>query len=225
MSGKSQNISSTAQQTGNILAVRSNWHRTADLISNLTAPPILAVPTFVILGVHDQLRNNISSANLLLSLCIAVVLGVLFPIGFVLVLRSRGLVSDLHISIRQQRTIPYLAGILAYLVAFALIYSLIGVGILSAVMLCYAVNTLIVLCINFGWKVSAHATGLGGPLAALTLVFGWSVWPLYILVPVVNWARVFLKAHTLAQVIVGSGLGFGLTFLQLGLIFRPLGWI
>lgn len=220
MTGKSQDAT-----TANALAVRTNWHRTADLISNLAAPPILAVPTFVILGVHDQLQNKTSAANLLLGLAIAIICGVIFPIGLVLMLRSRGIVSDLHISIRQQRTIPYLGGILSYLVGFALIYNLIGVGILSAVMLCYAVNTLIILCINFGWKVSAHATGLGGPLAALTLIFGWGVWPLYVLVPIVNWARVFLKAHTLGQVIVGTCLGFGLTLIQLGLIFRPLGWV
>lgn len=207
------------------MLVKTNLQRAAHLISNITAPPMLAVPTYVVLGLYDQSRNKTSSADLLIGLGVAVLLGVIFPIGFILFLYSRRKVSDLHISIREQRTVPYLAAIAAYFVAFGLIYSLIGPGILAAVMFCYAINGLIVLFINFGWKVSAHATGIGGPLAALTLLFGWVALPFYLLVPLISWARVFLQAHTLRQVVVGSLLGFSLTLFQLGLIFRPLGWI
>ncbi len=219
MTGNSQKLSKPTTLPVN------NWHRTANLISNLTAPPLLAVPTYLILGLYDQTRNKTSTADLLFGLAVSIFLGVIFPIAMVFFLRNRQIISDIHISIREQRTIPYVGAIIAYFLAFILIYIKSGPGILAAIMFCYAVNSLIVMCINFGWKVSAHATGVGGPLAALTFIFGWSIVPLYLLIPIVNWARVYIKAHTPGQVIVGTSLGLGLTLLQLGLIFRPLGWI
>jgi membrane-associated phospholipid phosphatase len=220
MSGEIQN--SSIKQPA---LAATNWQRTAIIISNITAPPMLAVPTYVVLGLYDQSKSKISVASLLFELAVSIFFGVFLPIGLILFLYSRKLVSDMHISIREQRTIPYLGAIAAYLIAFGLIYSVNGQGILAAVMICYAINTIVIMGINFGWKVSAHATGVGGPLAALTLVFGWSITPLYVLIPLVGWARVFLKAHTIGQVTVGTLLGFGLTLLQLSLIFRPLGWI
>ena len=213
MTGKSQDLS------------LNNWQRTANLISNLTAPPLLAVPTYLILGLCDQHKHLFSQGDLWYGLGLAIFLGVIFPIAVVLVLHNRRIISDIHISIRQQRTVPYLAAIAAYFLAAILIYLRVGPGILAAIMFCYGFNSFVVMCINFGWKVSAHATGVGGPLAALTLIFGWSITPLYLLIPLVNWARVYLRAHTLGQVIIGSLLGFGLTLTQLVLVFRPLGWI
>ena len=129
------------------------------------------------------------------------------------------------IPLREQRTLPYLAAIASFGLAFGLIYALLGGGSLAAIMLASTVNGLIVLFINFYWKISAHATGLAGPLAALTSVYGWPILPLYLLLPLVDWARVYLKAHTLGQVIVGSLFGLLCTAVQFELIFRPLGWL
>ena len=206
-------------------AVKTNRHRIAKAISNVTAPPFLAVPTYILLGLQDQSRNRVNSNDLFLGLAVCIFFGVIFPIAFIVFLFTRSKVTDMHISLREQRTLPYLVTILAYLVGFALLLSIQGPSILPAVMLCYAINAVVVMFVNFSWKISAHATGLGGPIAALTLVFGWAIAPLYLLIPLVDWARVFLKAHTLGQVIAGSLLGFGLTLFQLALIFHPLGWI
>lgn len=199
--------------------------RAAQAISNLTAPPLLAVPLYIVLGVYDKSRRQLSDSLVVGIDSTAVFFGVVFPLAFVLLLRSRSKISDIHIPIRQQRTLPYCITILSYLAGFAAIYWLAGAGALAATMFCYGINTSVMLFINFFWKISAHATGVGGPLAALTLLYGWVVLPLYLLLPMVGWARVHLKAHTLGQVVAGSILGFGLTAAQLLFIFRPLGWL
>ncbi len=199
--------------------------RTAQLISNLTAPPLLAVPVYVILALYDQGQRGFSSLDLLWLIVISVTFGVSLPTGFVLFLRSRNTITDIHISVRQQRTVPYIVTILLYLIGFGLDYWLVGGGVMCALMFCYATNALITLFINFYWKISAHAIGVGGPLAILTLLFGWTIVPFYLLIPLVDWARVYLKAHTLGQVVVGSLFGLCFTAAQLLLIFRPLGWV
>ena len=42
---------------------------------------------------------------------------------------------------------------------------------------------------------------------ALIVLYGWQPVPFLVLIPIVCWSRVYLKAHTVAQVIVGAGLG------------------
>jgi membrane-associated phospholipid phosphatase len=48
--------------------------------------------------------------------------------------------------------------------------------------------------------------GITAPLVALTLLYGRQTLPFLILVPMVCWARVYLKAHTVGQVVAGAGL-------------------
>ncbi len=66
------------------------------------------------------------------------------------------------------------------------------------------------LAINLKWKISAHAAGSVGPATGIAIVFGW--WTLLITVPItagVLWSRLYLKKHTLAQVIAGTMLAIG----------------
>jgi membrane-associated phospholipid phosphatase len=193
----------------------------ARAISNFTAPPFLAIPTYIIVGLHDQ---EFKGLNFWLGEFLAITFGVTLPVVTVGIMFSLNKLTDMHIPIREQRNLPYLLSILSYAIGTLLLWLLVGSGLLLGVMLCYTVNVAIVAIINLGWKISAHATGVGGPLAALTVLFGWAMLPLFLLMPIIGWARVYLKAHTLGQVVAGSIFGYGFTLLQLLLIFKPLGW-
>lgn len=61
------------------------------------------------------------------------------------------------------------------------------------------------LAVTLVWKISVHSAAAAGVVVILTLVFGPAMARMSLLV--VGWARVELRKHTLAQVIVGSGLG------------------
>jgi membrane-associated phospholipid phosphatase len=203
----------------------SRRQRAAKVISDFTSPPILALPTFVILAQYDQSHQNLSLFQALAELVISITCGVTLPIVFVLLLMSRNLVSSVHIPVRQQRTAPYLITIALYLAGVGLDYWIAGGTSLAALMFCYWFNGVVTLFINFFWKISAHALGVSAPLAILTFLFGWWMLPFYVLIPVVGWARVYIKAHTLGQVIAGFGFGLSSTALWLILVFRPFGWL
>jgi membrane-associated phospholipid phosphatase len=196
----------------------------ARIITNVTAPPFLAIPTYLILDFYDEQKRGVA-ANFVLSLILSVSLGVVLPVVFIVLLRYRHQISDVHIPIREQRTVPFLVTIFCYALATVLLLWASGTGALTATMFCYTLTTIAVLIINFYWKISVHATGIGGPLAALTFVIGWWTLPFFLLFPIVGWARVHLKAHTLGQVLAGSLLGYSFNLLQLTFIFHPLGWI
>ena len=78
--------------------------------------------------------------------------------------------------------------------------------------LSYIVMSLIILLITFRWKVSIHTSGLALPITALVYLFGWRLAWYYILVVLLVWARVKLKAHSLAQAVSGSMIGIVVTF-------------
>jgi len=56
-----------------------------------------------------------------------------------------------------------------------------------------------------------HLFGITAPLAALTLLYGRQPLPFMVLIPMVCWARVYLKAHTVAQVAAGVALAIATT--------------
>jgi membrane-associated phospholipid phosphatase len=203
----------------------SRRQRAGKIISDYTSPPLLALLTFIVLALYDQSQQNLTALQALAELVISTTCGVTLPIIFVLLLMSRKLVSGVHIPLRQQRTAPYLFAVGLYLVGLGLDYWIVGGTALAALMFCFAFNTFVGMLINFFWKISAHASGVGAPLAILTLLYGWWILPFYLLIPLVGWARVYIKAHTLGQVIAGFGFGLGSTTLWLVLVFRPLGWL
>ncbi|MGC8484561.1 MAG: phosphatase PAP2 family protein, partial [Candidatus Baltobacteraceae bacterium] len=73
----------------------------------------------------------------------------------------------------------------------------------------YAVSGAVIQVITRYWKISTHALAISAALTVIVFLDGRSPLPFLVLIPMVGWARVYLRAHTLAQVIGGSILGIG----------------
>lgn len=205
-----------------ILGQKLRWEKAARLVTNLTAPPVLAIPGYFLLGNIAQTRHPLPG-GLSMVLAVALLFGVAGPIILVVILRLFNLIGDIHIGRQSQRTLPFLLCILSFSLGTLVMWHSFGWHLLTALLGCYAINTLSVMLINFKWKISVHATGIGGPVAAFCLAVGWSVLPIMlVLLALVCWARVYLKAHSIGQVLAGSCLGFGLTLLLFALMQVPL---
>ena len=121
---------------------------------------------------------------------------------------------------------PLIIGIISYFIGFIISFALNVDNFLTLLLLCYSVNTGVVLLFTTKWKISVHTTGLSGPVAALILLLG-PVGAIFgILYPLVIWSRVLLKKHTMAQAICGGVQGFFLTVLEMYLFMiilnRPI---
>jgi len=136
-------------------------------------------------------------------------------IAYVLYLKRKGRVADYDVPERLQRTGPYLISAALSAVGLAILYLLRSPDWTLALMWCYASNTLILALINRFWKISAHMMGLTGPLTALVVPTGFWMLAGMPLAVLLGWARVRLRAHTLAQVIAGAAAGVVLTTAQL----------
>lgn len=145
----------------------------------------------------------------------------LLPLSIVLIMIRRGNIPDIYIRDPKQRTMPYVYstvcyGFWAYFCSEVLhlpsFITLTAVG--SAVVL------LLVLLINYRWKISAHLTALGGlfgammsfslatGISATRSLIGCSIAALLLM-----FARVYDESHTPLQVVCGYLLGTMATFL------------
>ena len=188
---------------------RTGLTHAARLFSNIASPPVI----FALMG----LILSLYSLPLAEALTWAAIYGLfvsLLPILFVLWMLQTGRVAELHMSDTEERHLPYLVAIVCAIVFFGLVTLANGPELLR----CLAVFNIITLTalavINTFWLISFHATAVSAAWTIIGLVFGWRasllVLPLVALVIVV---RLYLKRHTMSQVIAGLALGSGSVFL------------
>ncbi|HZC83199.1 MAG TPA: hypothetical protein VE194_02135 [Rubrobacter sp.] len=135
--------------------------------------------------------------------------------GYVLFMRRRSRVGDFWISTRAERLTPALFLLAAF------------VALLGALALLDAPQNLFLLTLSMGlasaavagitllWKASAHCTVAGHAAAAGLLLLGPLGFVFLLVLPLVLWSRVTLKAHTLSQTLTGAAVGAGFAVLFL----------
>ncbi len=64
--------------------------------------------------------------------------------------------------------------------------------------------------VSLVWKMSGHAGGIALATGLLIQWFGSNWWPILLLVPLMGWARVVTKNHTVGQVVVATLYSWGL---------------
>ena len=187
----------------------------ADKISTLTNPPIICIPLFLVISIVLSFDNGAFDVYKFIALeLISLVFASILPMAIILYWAKR-LGTDKDISNRQDRFTPLIVGIISYFIGFLLCFATAIDNFMTLLMLCYSINTFIVMLITTKWKISVHTTGLSGPVGALILLLGPFGAILGILYPILIWSRVLLKKHTMAQAICGAVQGFFLTVLEI----------
>lgn len=142
---------------------------------------------------------------------------VVVPLLAVLLLKKMDVVQDMGLNGRGERTIPYLITVLCLSGTGFFLYMK---GAPMWVAMFYAGGSLAALVnmlVNFRWKISAHAAGIAGIVAALIQIMKegspsgditWWIVASIILCGMLCSARVWLGRHSLMQVIAGSAVGF-----------------
>ncbi len=142
----------------------------------------------------------------------------IIPLGDLIIRRKLGLISDWHITIREERIRPLVFGIL-YAAAGTVTLTLTHAPIaLVACMVTGVITAITALLITLGWKISLHA--MGNSLLATLLFLVFSVhdinaskvlFTLFLALVVIftGLSRLYIKAHTLSQIIMGTFTGVG----------------
>lgn len=201
-------------------------NKALDLVAKIFSvafQPIL-MPIFcmvLIMQFNDFMyTNHTQEARLFLyALCISFT--IIFPILIFAVFYKLGLVTDVNLTKRKERVIPFYLSI----VLFGVFYYLIRTDdqyqeVLYPIIFGCLVSTFIANNITMFWKISIHCLGISGVLGAITgLAYKTGIDHTIIItlltavVLIIGVSRVILKRHTTAQVIAGTSLGFFGTFL------------
>ncbi len=162
------------------------------------------------------------------AVLVAVLTGFLvLPVGYILILLKQGKVTELDVPIRQNRTRPLLfsLGCILLTTAGLAVWGQTATRLVPALSGAYLLNVLVLLGINFYWKISIHLMGIGALVAVLIWLGAqglrmpeWAWIGLATAVLLVMWARLRLKAHTMAQVTIGFLVGLAVTYVALLLL-------
>jgi membrane-associated phospholipid phosphatase len=207
--------------------------RFAQILSALLHP--LLMPT-IIFGIlfyiaPESIQNlelfNHSARVGLMSLKMGLLLLIflqtfVLPVFTIYCLHRFGFVGDLKMETLEDRRLPYIVTVAIYtFVAIFFTMKLKQLPEVAIIMTGVAFSIAAVAIISLYWKISAHAVGISGTLGALigiVIKFG-SYELLYPIIAailiggILIAARLHLNAHTPAQVIAGSFLGFTISLL------------
>jgi membrane-associated phospholipid phosphatase len=114
-------------------------------------------------------------------------------------------VSNLNLEVKEQRTLPLLFAIGAACIGLGIFYVIDSPREIIWAGLAYIANGIIFGAITQFWKISFHTGVYTGCITVLVLIlndprFAW----LFLLVPLIAWARIRRKRHTLIQTVVGT---------------------
>jgi membrane-associated phospholipid phosphatase len=181
-----------------------NLHRFANVISWVISPIVIAPAAYiaiVMLGYSNDVHNMSYLTVLFVSSTIA-------PVLLISGLKKIGKISDYNITFREQRFLPLLVLIAVNALGYEFMKQLHPPRLLTGILLFNAVNTVFILLITLQWKISIHLFTFSSSVGLLFMQFGVAALWLLLLVPVLMWSRIVLKAHNFLQTLVGAMVGF-----------------
>ncbi len=126
---------------------------------------------------------------------------------FVIFEVKKGTFTDLDVSHREQRPLLFLVGIIISSIYFVSLFFLDAPPVLFAIAFGIMLGIAVVSIINKRVKASIHVAAVTALILAVAVGFGGYYLFLLFLIPLVVWARLTTKRHSLTEAITGGILG------------------
>lgn len=146
----------------------------------------------------------------------------MIPLIAIFLLTRIGKVTDIGLNDRRERTLPYLITLACYIGCTGYLVTVHSPSWLTMFMAGGAAALIITMIVNFWWKISAHAAGMGGLVALMIHIAArslnvweiqWVAMAVIVVAGLVCSCRLILQRHTLGQLAAGFTLGFLAVFL------------
>jgi membrane-associated phospholipid phosphatase len=170
-------------------------------VSDYLSPPVLVAASLIMVAVFA------GTALVWVSIGVFMVLAIGLPTLYVFWLVKRKMVSDFHIPIRRQRIRPMIFMLGSSLVSVFFLSLLHPPRFLMMLALAAMAQLSVIFLITLKWKISGHTAAVSTFSALCWFLFGSLAGFVFILVPIVIWARLRLKRHTPMQTLAGTVLG------------------
>ena len=185
--------------------------RFANFISWVISPVVVAPVAYyaIVMRGYGHDVNSISYFTVLFFSSTIV------PIFLISGLKKIGKISDFNISFREQRFLPLLVLVAVNALGYEFMKTLHPPKLLTGILLFNAVNMVFILLITLQWKISIHLFTFASSIALLFMQFGAVALLLLLLVPLLMWSRIYLKAHNFMQTLVGGTVGCAVMYAEL----------
>lgn len=197
--------------------------RLARIISIIFHP--LLMPTYgfaLIFFIQNSISTFIPLKAKLLIVGITFIFTFILPALNAVILLKLGRIKSLEMETSRERIVPYISTLMYYIALAYLFFSAQFSAVFIILILGASVSVLMTLIINFKWKISAHAVGIGGIIGAamgisarLMIDMQYIIILAILIAGLIGFARLRLSAHTPAQVYAGYLTGFLIQLLMM----------
>ena len=183
--------------------IKNNDKAIARWISHIMSPHIVGI--VLVSAMAFQFSDD--PRSIVLWLAVVIPLLVIPPLIYLLWLVHRGTIEDIYMPNRKTRLRPLAVLMVWLLGCLGLIRYWEAPPVVESFVLAATILVGILSLVTLFWKISFHGAAISAAATTTVMVAGSYAWPVVLLVPLVGWARVRLKRHTLRQVIYGSLVG------------------
>lgn len=174
--------------------------RIAVAISIIFSPFLIPIPTILLLA--WTYANSLQ--QVMLWMLVVSVFASVLPSVFILALVRSGRLSDLHLAVRKQRLAPLYFSLVSTLVGIIVLQSIDAPSQIVLPCIAYAINGVVFTAITHRWKISFHCGSAAGSITVLMLLVDAKIAWLSLLLPLIAWARVHRKRHTILQTVAAA---------------------
>lgn len=189
--------------------------RISKIISALFNP--MLIPTYgMAFAIEFSWLHILPLRTRLITVGVVFILTGLLPMIIIGGLSAMEFVKNFALTERKDRTLPYACSLALYISAVVYLYMVNAPWWIAAFLCGGALSIVVVMIVNRWWKISAHATAMGG-LLGLVMEMAWRsglpTFYLWLLIAailaagLVGTARLILKCHTPQQVYAGYANG------------------
>ncbi len=181
--------------------IPNTWDsKLAKWISDILSPPILSAFGIAFISLLLNIEFKLVSTYFLIVL--------VFPVTYIFYLVASDQVTDFHLRVRKERFKPYIVMISCAIIGTLFLILSNAPYILTAMSIFSILLVVFMAMITIKWKISGHSATVASISMVIVWMLGASTWYIFLTVPLVAWARIRIKRHTLLQTIGGATLGF-----------------
>lgn len=185
----------------------------ANIVAYLLHPVTLTLPAVFLIVYTSTFDFNLSLYWTFLSVVFTAIISV-----FVLFGVKKGFFNNIDVSNRKQRVILYPVVIAVVLLFAFFVFSQNGPRSLVYASCMFVAALIIFDIVNTRIKASIHVAAVASLVTGVVYHYGSIAYFLILLIPLMAWARIVEKRHTLRETIVGGVMGVIFSFIAIYIV-------
>lgn len=169
-----------------------------------------------ILFVLIILKSGLNEQQLIIIFPSVLIFQVIIPVLYLIIAPKLGWVGEWDMKSKEERKPIFILMTVLTLISFFIV-RFFGNSFLFNLEIIFLSLLVILFGITNFWKISLHTSLNTASVILINFLFGWKLSLLYVIIPIIYWARLRLRKHTQKQLVAGVIITAFITMLELWL--------